>query len=435
MTDLIDSGLRRLAQTDASRVALVDREERLTYADLEDRCRALWDWTGQKEIAPGSPVALHFEDRKALVVTLVALVRAGIPSIVLDPADPGERHRDICLQAGVTAILCDQLSTSSSTERRLQLDPFSLTSNTSCSLPVPDPSDAAYLVATSGSTGRPKCVRMPHRALAPLLRHEQDRYVDAPPPVVLQCAAPGFDVFFQEVFVTLNAGGRLVLCAEDTRRRPALMLRAAAACDATRLFMTPSQLQTLALAADREGHLPLNLKEITSAGEALTLTPAIRRLFDRLPDTHLVNQYGPCETHVVTEFSLSPPVSQAGERVPIGRPIDPSTVELRDKDGGTIEGAGTGELIVSAPCVADGYLTDGRLAPFPQGEAGAIYRTGDRVRRDETGTLHFLGRMDDQMLVRGRRVEPGRSRPRSWLVKGSAPPRFVTSSRRRDHLS
>ncbi|SNR77748.1 amino acid adenylation domain-containing protein [Puniceibacterium sediminis] len=379
----------------------------LDYAALEAHSVEVAHWAQDNLPTHSASVGLCYHRDAALILCVLGLIRAGIAPLILDPADPPARRRQICAQAGVKICLGDTEESGPDQS----FDPFAL----SCSghgnsaqrvapLPERTAEDWAYLVATSGSTGVPKCVAMPHRALGPLWSREAERVLGNRPPVVVRAAAPGFDVFFQELFSTLGNGGTLVLCDRDTRLRPSKFLDAATEAAATRVFLTPSMLQMLVSAAADRDVLPVTLQEITVAGEPLVLTPAIRALMDRLPGCALVNQYGPCETHVVSEHRLLPNSAPWPERVPIGKALPDVELTLMDTSGRQIEGPGTGELLISGPCVGAGYLSAAQLAPFSPD--GPRFSTGDLVQRDADGLLHYLGRLDAQMKLRGRRVEP-----------------------------
>lgn len=228
----------------------------------------------------------------------------------------------------------------------------------------------------------------------------------------LQFASLSFDVSFQEIFSTLCAGGTLVLITENERRDPEMLWSVIRCEEICRLFLPYVALQQLAEQANKIVELPSNLKEIITAGEQLQITPQIATLFHRLNAT-LYNQYGPTESHVVTELKLTGSPSEWPPRPSIGRPIPNATIHILDSYGQPCAIGTPGELCIGGAALARGYihrenLTAQRFIPDVQGVAGTrLYLTGDRARYLSDGTIQFLGRLDDQVKVRGFRIEPG----------------------------
>ncbi|NJO84618.1 MAG: AMP-binding protein, partial [Blastochloris sp.] len=174
-------------------------------------------------------------------------------------------------------------------------------------------------------------------------------------------------------------------------------------------------LQRLAEAASSSStSLPLALREVLTAGEQLQVGPALVRLFEQLPACTLHNQYGPTETHVVTEYTLAGPAALWPALPPIGRPIDDCHVYVLDEQRQPVVPGAVGELYLGGACLAQGYLhrpdlTAERFVAYRQGSGAAerLYKTGDLVRLQADGELAFLGRSDHQVKIRGYRIEPG----------------------------
>src|SRR6185437_862058 len=234
-----------------------------------------------------------------------------------------------------------------------------------------------------------------------------------PPERVLQFASPSFDVSFQEIWSTLCAGATLVLMAEEQRADLAQLRRFIADQRIERAFLPAAVLHHIAsigeIADGGVSHC-----EIVTAGEALRVTDELRGLVDRLGGDRLYNHYGPTETHAATHHTLLR--ADAGhwpELPPIGRPITGARVYLLDAELQPVPVGVVGELYVGGDCLARGYLnrpalTAARFLPDPFAESGSrMYRTGDLARWLPNGTLDYLGRADDQVKVRGFRVELG----------------------------
>src|SRR5439155_22930374 len=178
-----------------------------------------------------------------------------------------------------------------------------------------------------------------------------------------------------------------------------------------RLFLPFIALQQLAEAANEGAHRLDSLREIITAGEQLQITPAIARLFERLDTCTLENQYGPTESHVVTAFTLRGPPGEWPKLPPIGRPIANSKIYLLDRQGRPVPMGVPGELFIGGECLARGYLnqpelTEERFVSHSLGEGPErLYRSGDWARWLADGNLEFLGRLDQQVKIRGYLVE------------------------------
>jgi amino acid adenylation domain-containing protein len=275
--------------------------------------------------------------------------------------------------------------------------------------PAPSPDRLCYVMFTSGSEGVPKGAAVPHRVLANLVHWQVERSALPPGAVTAQFAPWSFDVSAQEIFATLGAGGSLVILSEDERRDPALLWRRVRADGVRRLFLPPAALAGFAAAAPAA--VPGSLTELNVAGEPLRLDRELAALLERAPHLRLHNQYGPAETHVVTEHPVTDP---AVRLPPVGRPVPGATAHVLDDRYRPVPIGSPGELHLGGPAVGRGYLhrpdlTAARFVPdpFTAIPGGRLYRTGDRARWRFDGTLELLGRVDDQVKIRGFRVEPG----------------------------
>ena len=277
---------------------------------------------------------------------------------------------------------------------------------------LPDSLDAlAYIVYTSGSTGRPKGVAMPHRPLAHLIAWQLAASAVGRGARTLQFTSASFDVAFQEIFATLAAGGSLVLVPEATRREPRGLLALIRSRGVARIFLPAVALQQLAIAGGNDADVP-SLREVITAGEQLRITPALVAWFARHPGCTLWNQYGPAEAHVVTAHRLRGGPAEWPTLPPIGVPIPSAEIVLIDQAGEVVADGADGEIAIGGECLARGYvgrpdLTAERFVAHPQRPGARVYRTGDLGRRLASGAFEFLGRIDDQVKVRGYRVEPG----------------------------
>jgi amino acid adenylation domain-containing protein len=383
----------------------------------------LAQWLKKRGVGPEVCVGVSLERSPELVVAVLGILKAGGAYVPLDPEYPAERLRFMVTHARVPLVLTQGslaaelggLVPADVAVVPLESDPVAAAiAEESAERPEggADSQNLAYVIYTSGSTGEPKGVAMPHGPLVQLVEWHNRTAVRAAAPRTLTFAPVSFDVSFQELFTTLAAGGTLVLVTEEDRRDPDRLLEILETRKIDHLFLPFVALQQLAEAAERVGRGPESLKELYCAGEQLQVTPAIARFFERLSGCRLHNQYGPTETHVITAHTLDGSPSGWPALPPIGRPITGSRVYVLD---GRMEPAPIGvpgELYLGGSALARGYLHRAELtaerfvvSPFVAGER--LYRTGDLARWSATGELEFLGRADEQLKVRGYRIEPG----------------------------
>lgn len=268
---------------------------------------------------------------------------------------------------------------------------------------APTSADPAYVVFTSGSTGEPRGVEISRRALARFVDAASDRYGIGPDDRVLQFAPLSFDASVEEIFVTLAVGATLVLRSNDALESMERFLAECADARTTVLDLPTAFWHELCLALrQRALSLPSSVRSVIIGGEA-ALPERLEHWFDA-GGPPVLNTYGPSEATVVaTAARIEGPGG-----VPIGQPL--AGVEaLIARGGRVVDGPAEGELLLAGPTLATGYLGDERatherfvLLPGH----GRAYRTGDRVRRDDDGTLHFLGRVDDELKISGHRVRP-----------------------------
>jgi amino acid adenylation domain-containing protein len=273
------------------------------------------------------------------------------------------------------------------------------------------PQHAAYIIYTSGSTGRPKAIVQTQATLLNLLLWQEQTPTSGR---VAQLTSISFDVSLQEILGALLFGKTLVVLDSQTRldvdKYPDF-IRTHAIAD---LFLPNVVLENLArVALETDCDLP-TLRNIHQAGEALTVTPGLRRFFARHPDCRLHNHYGPAETHVATAATLSSD-PEAWQLAPsIGAPIWNTCAYVLDGGLQLTPIGVAGEIYLAGAGLARGYLkrpalTSERFVANPySSESGArMYRTGDLARWRADGVLEFFGRTDQQVKIRGVRVEPG----------------------------
>jgi len=392
--------------------AVIFGDKKITYSELGQKADEL-----AAAIYAKSPNSLNAGVSTSrcveTIISVLAILKSGKAYLPLDPEYPQERLQQIVIDSGID--LCLAVSAQKHLFEPLGISVLPSDGNyTEVATQIPVSKSACYVLYTSGSTGTPKGVSMGHVAMANLLSWQQKNSASATGFNTLQFAPLTFDVSFQEIFATLTTGGTLVLVDETMRVDPPQLLKYIEENKVNRIFLPFVVLQYLTEAADAEKHFPACLREVMTAGEQLKITPQVVRFFTELPDCVLYNQYGPTETHVVTQLKLDGDPAQWPALPSIGVAIDETEILILDEHLNRVSYGETGELCVSGLSLADGYLnreemTAEKFVFWQESEVKTtrIYRTGDLARYMPDGNIDYLGRRDTQVKIRGNRVELG----------------------------
>jgi len=408
----VQEAVRKQGTIHPHRPAVIDQAgNAVDYEELCARSQRLAQQLRQLGIKPDDRVAIWMDRSIDFIVSIVGVLEAGAAYVPIDTSFPEERVLLILENSGARVLITDLEACEKVRAKLTVITPscseVEATPETATRL---DSDNLAYVIYTSGSTGVPKGVAMSHRGLSRLIHWQLD---DGPKGLTtLQFTPVCFDVTLQEVFSTLCSGGTLVLAAEDWRRNPKLLLSELTEKKIERLFLPYVALQQLAKAAERDGSRPETLHHVITAGEQLIVTEAIARFFSA-PECRLENQYGPTEAHLVTSFNLPADSAAWPKLPPIGAAVTDVNLYILDDKLDRVPAGAPGELYVGGGGLARCYvnapeLTAERFVPNPfSSESGArMYKTGDVVRVTEGGLLDFIGRVDQQIKVRGFRVEP-----------------------------
>jgi amino acid adenylation domain-containing protein len=414
LIDLFEKQVQLTPET----TAVVFAGEQLSYGELNARANQLAHHLFRLGVTPDARVGICIERGLEMVVGVLGTLKAGAAYVPLDPTYPSERLAFMLADAQCPVLLADERVAASLADTGVNvlcLDrDWEQAACESFENPRTNiaPENLAYVIYTSGSTGWPKGVAMPHRALTNLIRWQLKN--QSGPARTLQFASLSFDVSFQELFSTWCVGGTLLLVTDELRRDAASMLHFLVEQRAERVFLPFVYLQHLAEAFANGGPAPESLREVITAGEQLEITAQISQLFKRLEDCTLHNHYGPSETHVVTAHTLSGPIDEWPTLPPIGRPIGNTKIYILDRQLQPTPIGVAGELCIGGENVSRGYLNRPELTaekfppnPFGNDSGARIYRTGDLARYQRDGNIEFLGRIDNQVKVRGFRVELG----------------------------
>jgi amino acid adenylation domain-containing protein len=371
-------------------VAVEHEGRRLTYRELGERAERLAGRLRARGARPGAPVAVCLERGLDTVVAALGVLRAGAAYLPLDPMHPAERRDYILRDSGASIVLTD-----------LEDGPDPLPTGEGRA--GAGGLDLAYVIYTSGSTGRPKGVGVAHRGVVNVLRAFAAALDAGPRDVLLAVTTSTFDIAVLELLLPLTTGGRVVVGGPRAAADPQELAALVARSGATLLQATPSTWRLLVESGWRGAP---GLRAL-SGGE-----PLPRDLADALLERcqAVWNGYGPTEATIYATLAR---VRRDG-RVTIGRPVDNLRAHVVDRWGNRLPAGVPGELWLGGAAVARGYLgrpglTGERFVPDPFGAAPGerLYRTGDLVRLLADGELEHLGRIDQQVKVRGHRVEPG----------------------------
>jgi|GEM_PF-3029056 len=393
--------------------ALIGPAGTLSYAELDARSDQLAHTLRGRDVGPGTVVALLAERSPELIVGILAVLKAGAGYLPVDPSYPAARI-DYLLADSRAHLVLGQARFAALTGDTPVVELDAAASYCADRGPV-EPrggaEDLAYLIYTSGSTGDPKGVLVEHRSAVNRLAWMQRAYPIGPGDVLVQKTSVSFDVSVWELFWWSFTGAALALPEPGAEKDPARLAAVIEDCQVSTVHFVPSMLTLFLVWAERAGASGrlASLRRVFASGEALTPTQVGQ--FERLlPDAELVNLYGPTEATV--DVSCQPASGTSGlARVPIGRPIDNLRLHVLDERGRPAPVGLPGELHVAGVGVARGYLDRPELTAerFVDGAAVGerrLYRTGDLARWLPDGRLDYLGRVDQQVKVRGFRVEP-----------------------------
>ncbi|SEO75553.1 non-ribosomal peptide synthase domain TIGR01720/amino acid adenylation domain-containing protein [Amycolatopsis saalfeldensis] len=373
-------------------VAVVFEGTTLSYVELNARANRLARWLCERGAGPESVVAVSLPRSLELVVALYAIHKAGAAYLPLDPDYPVAR-REFMLADASPAVVLDapvDVSAYDDSDLGVRVDPLA----------------PAYVIYTSGSTGHPKGVVVPHAGIVNRLLWMQGEYELACDDRVLQKTPSSFDVSVWEFFWPLITGATLVVAKPEGHKDPAYLAELIRTAGVTTVHFVPSMLEVW-LAEPKAANCT-GLRRVLCSGEALP-ADVVTRFHELLP-AELHNLYGPTEASV--DVTAAPARVAASGRVPIGRPVWNTGAQVLDAQLRAVPVGVVGELYLSGVQLARGYLarpglTAERFVASPFGDGERLYRTGDLARWTADGVLEFLGRADDQVKLRGFRVELG----------------------------
>ena len=397
--------------------ALADANWQFSYREMRQQVVALAQLLRQRGVKPGDSVAVALPRSVFLTLALHGIVEAGAAWLPLDTGYPDDRMRMMLEDARPSLLIAseDQLARFSDIpglESLCYQQPLAVADDAPLALSKPD--HTAYIIFTSGSTGRPKGVMVGQTAIVNRLLWMQDRYPLSADDVVAQKTPCSFDVSVWEFWWPFIAGARLVMAEPEAHRDPQAMQQFFAHYGVTTTHFVPSMLAAFVASLDADSVAACRtLRRVFCSGEALPTE--LCREWERLTGAPLHNLYGPTEAAVdVSWYPASGPELAAvtGSSVPIGWPVWNTGLRILDAAMRPVPPGVAGDLYLTGIQLAQGYLgrpdlTASRFIADPFAPGERMYRTGDVARWLANGAVEYLGRSDDQLKIRGQRIELG----------------------------
>jgi len=410
-----DESVARLFEEQVRRtpdaVAVVDENGQINYRDLDQRANQLANYLRRKGVGPEVLVGICTERSTEMIVDLLATLKAGGAYVPLDPRYPQARVSYMMSDTRVPVVLTqERFASTLSDHSAIVICPSSsdeeaiARENTQPPQHLGLPDNLAYVIYTSGSTGKPKGVQISQRSLVNLLYAMKRGPGCTEQDIFLSTTTLSFDIAALELFLPLIVGCRLIVLTHEAVRDNNQLSAHLANSHATMMQATPTLWRLL---LDSEWKSSGQRLKVLSGGEALP-SDLVHKLLER--EACIWNLYGPTET---TIWSTVHHVTREAGSIPIGRPIANTQTYILDSHLQPIPTGLPGELHIGGDGLSRGYLgradlTAEKFIPNPfSGETGArLYRTGDRARYLPDGKIEFLGRVDQQMKLRGHRIEP-----------------------------
>ncbi|HEX8087661.1 MAG TPA: amino acid adenylation domain-containing protein, partial [Blastocatellia bacterium] len=397
------------------RVAVSFDGKQMSYGELNERANRLGRYLMKRGAGPERLVGVMLERGAEMVVALLGVLKAGCGYVPLEASYPVERLEYMVADSGAEMVVSEGrliggvdvggVEVVRIDEEREEIEKESEEEvRTGVSV-----GNVAYVIYTSGSTGRPKGVMITHRAIVNRLLWERRAYPLDESDRILQITSLNFDVSVCEIFAPLTSGAQLIIAEPEGHKDSAYIVRMIAEHGVTFINLVPSMLQVL---LDEPGlDSCKSLRRVYCGGEVMPVHLK-ERFFKRLSAT-LLNLYGPTESTVDSTYWVCRP-DDGHDAVPIGRPIDNIEIYLLGARLEPVPAGIAGELYIGGEGLARCYLRRPELTaesfipdPFSERPGARLYRSGDMARWLPDGNISFIGRSDEQVKIRGLRIEPG----------------------------
>jgi amino acid adenylation domain-containing protein/FkbM family methyltransferase len=409
-----------------NRVAVVCMGRQLSYGELNSKANQLAHHLRSRGVGPDTLVGISVERSLEMVVGILAVLKAGGAFLPLDPAYPKERLELMVTDSRPAIFLTQSHLAADLPESQaptLLLDALSYATRTGGTENLSSKhcaNDLAYVIYTSGSSGKPKGVMITQGNLATYVHSMQRATGVTESDVYLHTASISFSSSVRQLIVPLSVGATIVIATTDEVRDPIALFTTIKQFGVTVIDIVPSYWRSCVDAliglrpASRLDLLENNLRLILSASEPLLSDiPRVWR-YEFNHQAQLINMLGQTETAgIVATYPIEPSDEAKVSIVPLGRPIDNARIYLLNDRLEPVDVGDSGEICIGGPTVGRGYLNHPELTaekfvrdPFAENSDARLYRTGDLGRLSADGTLEFQGRIDNQVKIRGHRVEP-----------------------------
>ena len=386
-------------------VALIFGNDRLTYRELNHRANQLANYLRTLGVGPEVLVGICVERSLAMIIGILASLKAGGAHVPLDPAYPRERIEHMLADSQAAVLLTQEKLVDGLRNYKgkiVQLDRDAERINQEPDqnpVSLAKPNNLAYVIYTSGSTGKPKGVAIEHRSTVALLQWATSVFTSEQLKGVLASTSMCFDLSVYEMFAPLSCGGTIIL-VENILHLP----DARAATEVTLINTVPSAVTELL----RIKGIPPSVRTVNLAGEPLK-TSLVQQIYETGTVREVFDLYGPSEDTTYSTFTL-----RDTGKATIGRPISNTQAYILDRNLQPVPVGIPGELYLGGDGLARGYLNQPELTAerfitnlFSQDSAARLYKTGDLVRYQPSGKIEYLGRIDNQVKIRGFRIELG----------------------------
>lgn len=419
LDETVISVFERRAAESPDLIALRYEDETMTYSELGELVTKVSSYLIQQyDVRPGQLVGVMLEREKYMIPCIYAIIKAGAAYVPIDPDFPEERQKLIMEEAELSVVITREEYWKTSEESSLKVLDLNKVTNdmfevdSIVDFPVISNEDLIYVLYTSGSTGRPKGVMIEHQVMRNVHQYFQRVYPLNSKDVLLLKTPIVFDISVWELFWWPYAGASLSILAPGHDKDPERMIATIARHQVSVINFVPSMLNIFLSSLSQRSAVDQvsSLRYVLAGGEVLTpkhITLFRQQLFD-IAGTQLVNVYGPTEANLVSSHNCDFSVGYSS--TPIGGPIDNAQLFVLDDDLQPVPVGVSGEIYVSGTCLGRGYLnnpelTQAKFIDHPFEENQKCYGTGDLGRFLENGELDFIERIDNQVKLRGYRIE------------------------------
>nr|WP_286174628.1 amino acid adenylation domain-containing protein [Cytophaga sp. FL35] len=394
------------AEKNPNSIALQSKAETLTYRNLFHKVDILANHLISNGVQRGSKVALHLQRSTDYVISVLSILKIGAVFVPIATDQPLERLKYNVHKANCSFLLCQKEIPLEIAFTNLNLFNWSKPQPENFDFKISSEHQLSYILFTSGSTGNPKGVAISNGALINYLHWAKITYEVDDKSIFPLFTSIGFDLTITSLFLPLISGGKIIIYPEKSSGPDTSLLDVVTDNLVNTIKLTPSH---LALLADRDMSTS-KIDIMILGGEDLKVAVAKKLKNQFHPQLRIINEYGPTEATVGCIYTEFDEARHDQTSVPIGKPIDNTQVYILDQHMNMVPNGVQGELYLSGKGLAEGYvgeheLTTEKFLENPYSQQTKIYKTGDLARRNTNQELEFLGRIDDQIKLRGHRIE------------------------------